>query len=63
MNLLYLSLEDVIKTTNEIIERYNKMLLNGKTEEEKNYGRIGVIVSSIVKKNLIKKLKLKAKSN
>lgn len=63
MNLLYLSLEDVIKTTNEIIERYNKMFLNGRTEEEKNYGRIGVIVSSIVKKNLIKKIKLREKQN
>lgn len=63
MNLLYLSLEDVIKTTNEIIERYNKMFLNGKTEEEKTHGRIGVTVSLIVKKNLIKKIKLREKQN
>lgn len=63
MNLLYLSLEDMIKTTNEIIERYNQMFLNGKTEKEKNYGRTGVVVASIVKKSLIRKLKLKEKLN
>ena len=50
MNLLVLFSEDVINATNKILEHHNEMFLNRKTEEEKNYGRIGVIVSSIVKK-------------
>lgn len=55
MNLLVLFSEDVINATNKILEHYNEMFLNRKTEEEKNYGRIGVIVSSIVKKTLSRK--------